>query len=192
MQWKLEAFTTGTRQSYKQGARDKGTTPKLWCCVIPTELKGNNSSSSEPESYLYWQPISSHICRADAMFQTCSSSYCQIPAKGSVGVFSKCQVLKHFEDFWMWANCSLACCCWLQLQNLKRGDQLCKGHSVFGGLCLFQSKCFNFKCELRKISSYQTGVYTSWRIQLDFTDWPESSFERYYVLKLILSKPSQC
>ena len=85
--WKLEAFTTSTSQLYKQSARDKGTTPRPWCCVIPVELNGNNSSSSELESYPYWQCISSHICGADIMLQTCSSSYCQIPAKERVGFF---------------------------------------------------------------------------------------------------------
>lgn len=190
-QWKLEAFTTNTSQSYKQGAKDKRTAPKLWCCVVPIELNGNNSSSSERESYLYWQSISPQVCGADLMLQTCSSSYPEIPAKGKCGFVPKCQVLTCFGDFWMQANCSLVWCCWLQVQNLKRGDQLCKGHSIFGGLCLFQSKCFNFKRELRRSSSYQTGVYTLWQIQLGFTDWPESSSERYYVLKLILSKPLQ-
>lgn len=83
------------------------------------------------------------------------------------------------------------CWCWLQLQNLKRGDLLCKGQSLFGGLCLFQSKRFSFKCELRKTSFFQNGVYVSWQIHLGVTDWPESSSESYYVLKLILSKPLQ-
>lgn len=57
----------------EQGARDKGVTPELWCCV-PRELSSSSSSSSQLESHLYWHWISCHICRADRMFLPSNSS----------------------------------------------------------------------------------------------------------------------